>query len=308
VLIRKLDYRGLEKAAYEGAVLARDAHSVTLQAQWTRPTAHLGFVDFERGDILRESFYDNRWYNVFEVSSAQGRLKGWYADVTRPARIMDERLDWEDLLIDLWMNPDGTMQVLDEDEFASVESELPTLDVLMARETVPVLREELLRRWRAYMNEQIAQVFQQRAWTVGTAESCTGGLIGDELTNRGGSSDYFKGGIISYDNRIKHEVLGVRDETLATVGAVSEPCAREMARGVRHALKLDVGVSATGIAGPGGGSDAKPVGLVYVGISSPLGEQVRRFVWPHDRVGNKRATADAALKLLLDHLTNSEAH
>ncbi|HEY3343242.1 MAG TPA: CinA family protein, partial [Anaerolineae bacterium] len=210
MLIRKLDYKGVEKAAYEGVVLARDAHSVVVQAIWTRPTTVLPFTTFERGDVLHESFYNDRWYNVFELRAASGQLKGWYADVTRPARISADHLEWEDLLLDIWMAPDGSLQVLDEDEFAAAAPELPQAEASIARATLQTLGEELQRRYRGYLNDQIAQALTQRGWTLGTAESCTGGLIGDELTNRPGSSDYFKGGVISYDNRIKQSLLGVR--------------------------------------------------------------------------------------------------
>ena len=302
MLIRKLDHHGVEKARYEGEVSTRDEHSIVIWAKWTRPAVRLGYVTFDTGDMLRETFYTDRWYNVFELFDAQKRFKGWYADVTRPARVTPECIEWEDLILDIWMDPDGAMQVLDEEEFATRRHELPEVEALVAHQMLDALREELLRRWRAYANDQIAQELLQRRWSVGTAESCTGGLIGDTLTDRAGSSDYFKGGVISYDNRIKRDVLGVRDETLQRSGAVSEPCALEMAQGVRRMLSLDVGISATGIAGPGGGSAEKPVGLVYIGISQPQGDVVRRFVWPYDRMGNKRATADAALRLLLEHL------
>jgi nicotinamide-nucleotide amidase len=299
MFIRKLDYRGVEKARYDGDILSRDDHSVVIRAMWTRPTVNLGFVTFERGDVFRETFYNDRWYNVFEVFTPAGIRKGWYADITRPARFTAEQLEWEDLLLDIWMAPDGSMQVLDEDEFAVAAPELPEAEHLIALQTLDVLRAELLRRWRADANERIAELLTRHHWSIGTAESCTGGLIGDELTNRTGSSTYFLGGIISYDNRIKQQALGVRAETLSQYGAVSEQCALEMARGVRATLGLDVGVSATGIAGPGGGSPDKPVGLVYVGVSTPTCERVQRFVWDADRVGNKRHTADAAFRLLI---------
>jgi nicotinamide-nucleotide amidase len=303
MLIRKLDYKGNEKARYEADVVERDDTRLVVRAEWTRPTVKLGFATFARGDVLRETFYTDRWYNVFELFTPQGDLKGWYADVTRPTHITADAADWEDLILDIWMNPDGSMQVLDEDEFAAALPELPSLEAARARETLDTLRDELLRRWRAYMNDRIALGLAKRGWTVGTAESCTGGLIGDELTNRAGSSAYFMGGVISYDNRIKQGVLGVRAETLATAGAVSEACALEMARGTRRVLGVDVGVSATGVAGPTGGSAEKPVGLVYIGLSSPRGETVRRHVWPHDRIGNKRATVDETLRILVEHLS-----
>jgi len=218
VFIRKLDYRGVEKATYTAEVLTRDEHGVVVQAEWTRPTARLGFVDFEKGDRLRETFYSDRWYNVFEISTPSGRLKGWYADVTRPARISADRLEWEDLLLDIWMNPDGSMQVLDEDEFAQAEPELPPLEAGIARDTLAVLAEELLRRWRAHMNDRLAGLLLQRGWSIGTAESCTGGLIGDELTNRAGSQTISRAASSLNDNRIKQQALGVQPQTLVQYG------------------------------------------------------------------------------------------
>ncbi|MEO6062482.1 MAG: CinA family protein, partial [Thermoflexales bacterium] len=162
--------------------------------------------------------------------------------------------------------------------------------------------DDLRARWRAHANDRIAAALDSRGWTIGTAESCTGGQIADTLTDRAGSSGYFLGGIISYDNRVKRERLGVMAETLETAGAVSPETALEMARGARRALGVDVAVSATGIAGPGGGSADKPVGLVWLAISAPAIERAERHVWPFDRAGNKRASADAALRLLLQAL------
>jgi PncC family amidohydrolase len=138
--------------------------------------------------------------------------------------------------------------------------------------------------------------------TVATAESCTGGLVGDRLTNISGSSDYFLGGILSYSNEIKEKVLGVPREVLETVGAVSAECALAMAMGARKVIGASIGLSATGIAGPGGGSAGKPVGLVYVGIAADNYHRVERYVWSGDRIQNKRESAEAVLRLLLDYL------
>lgn len=102
---------------------------------------------------------------------------------------------------------------------------------------------------------------------LATAESCTGGLIGATLTAVAGASDVFQGGVISYQNGVKEMLLGVSPETLARVGAVSADCARQMALGARRALGAGIAVSATGIAGPGGATPGKPVGLVYVGVA-----------------------------------------
>jgi PncC family amidohydrolase len=302
MLIRKLDHDGAERARYPAEVIARDAASVTVRAAWTRPRLDLGYVVFEPGDVFVETFYADRWHNVFEISGASGGLKGWYADLTRPARITERLVEWEDLALDLWMSPRGALSTLDEDEFAALEPALRPGEAVAVRLSVAVARDELLRRWRARMNDRIAAGLIGRGWTAGTAESCTGGLIGDELTNRPGSSAYFLGGIIAYDNRIKQSLLGVSAETLARHGAVSEACALEMAAGARAALGVDVAVSVTGIAGPDGGSPAKPVGLVCIGLSGPAGQSVERHVWAHDRLGNKRATADQALRMLDDYL------
>lgn len=106
---------------------------------------------------------------------------------------------------------------------------------------------------------------------VASAESCTGGMISMLITSVSGASGVFDCGICSYANHIKHSLLGVRDETLSTWGAVSEKTAMEMSRGVRLLAKSDIGVSTTGIAGPLGGTKYKPVGLVYVGVSTEMG-------------------------------------
>lgn len=136
--------------------------------------------------------------------------------------------------------------------------------------------------------------------TIATAESCTGGLIASTLTDLAGSSEYVLGGVISYRDSVKQNLLGVDSGTLQLHGAVSPETAAAMAQGVRRLLGSDLAVSVTGIAGPGGGSEAKPVGLVYLHLSAPGAESSRRYVWPYDRAGNKRATVQAALALIQD--------
>jgi PncC family amidohydrolase len=140
--------------------------------------------------------------------------------------------------------------------------------------------------------------------SVCTAESCTGGLIASLLTDVSGSSRYVRGGIVAYENAIKEALLGVKTQTLIDYGAVSEQTAVEMAQGARETLDTDYALSVTGIAGPGGGTDTKPVGLTFIGLASRSGDAVvRRFVWDGNRLQNKRASADAALQLLIDHLS-----
>jgi PncC family amidohydrolase len=146
----------------------------------------------------------------------------------------------------------------------------------------------------------------ERGWTLAMAESCTGGLICHWVTNLSGSSDFFLGGIVSYANRIKRDLVGVPEELLIAHGAVSREVALAMAEGIRQALNSDVGISVTGIAGPTGGTAEKPVGTVYIAVASPLGSEALHGVWPHDREGNKRVSARAALELLLRHLEHEE--
>ncbi|MDP6992080.1 MAG: CinA family nicotinamide mononucleotide deamidase-related protein [Candidatus Marinimicrobia bacterium] len=140
--------------------------------------------------------------------------------------------------------------------------------------------------------------------TIATAESCTGGLIGDRLTNVSGSSSFYKGGVVAYSNTIKVKTLNVNQSTLDNHGAVSEETALEMARGVRISMDAEIGLSTTGIAGPTGGTDEKPVGLVYVGISIDGYEKVYRFKFTSHRKTNKLMTSQAALNITRIYLLN----
>lgn len=149
---------------------------------------------------------------------------------------------------------------------------------------------------------EIGPLLIARGWTLATAESCTGGLMGHAITNVSGSSAYFKGGIISYANEVKQRLLYVPVGLLTAHGAVSREVALQMARGARAALEADVAIAATGVAGPLGGTPAKPVGTVYVAVSSPLGERCEHYVWGNDRLVNKQLSAEAGLRLLLRHL------
>ena len=133
--------------------------------------------------------------------------------------------------------------------------------------------------------------------TVATAESCTGGLVAHLMTEVPGSSAYLRGGIVAYADDVKRSALGVPREVIAAHGAVSAQVALAMAEGVRRALGTDLAVAVTGVAGPDGGSEAKPVGLVYVAVAGLGAPDVRRFLWTGDRTANKRSSAEAAMDL-----------
>lgn len=138
--------------------------------------------------------------------------------------------------------------------------------------------------------------------TVATAESCTGGLVAARITRVGGSSAYFLGGIVSYSNGAKHKLLGVPEATLERWGAVSLETALAMARGARRVFGTDLAVATTGIAGPGGGTPTKPVGLVYIALAAEGLERCVRHVWQGDRLENIAASAEAALRLARAYL------
>ena len=135
--------------------------------------------------------------------------------------------------------------------------------------------------------------------TVALAESCTGGLVAAALTAVPGSSGYFVGGVVSYSNEAKRDLLGLDPAILDAHGAVSAQVARAMALGARERFAAGVAASVTGIAGPNGGTAAKPVGLTYVAVADSDGVDVRRFVWSGDRAANRRDSASAVVEMLL---------
>jgi nicotinamide-nucleotide amidase len=142
----------------------------------------------------------------------------------------------------------------------------------------------------------------EKNYKIATAESCTGGLIGHNLTNIPGSSNFFDRGIISYSNESKIELLDISKDLIEKFGAVSEEVAKAMAEGVRKKYRTDIGISTTGIAGPTGGTIDKPVGLVFIGLTINEKSIVKKYIFNGDRLQNKESTCNAALKMLLDAL------
>lgn len=153
------------------------------------------------------------------------------------------------------------------------------------------------------MEIEIGKLLIEKKYTIACAESCTGGLLTDRLTNVSGSSAYVKGSIVAYSNEVKMNILHVKPETIQNFGAVSEQTSMEMAENVRQVLKTDIGVSITGIAGPTGGTPEKPVGLVFIGISGPNGDKVEQFKFNGTRTDVKEKVVEAALVLIQVYLT-----
>jgi nicotinamide-nucleotide amidase len=154
--------------------------------------------------------------------------------------------------------------------------------------------------------EQIlGSLLRTRGLKLATAESCTGGLLADHVTDVPGSSDYYVGGVVAYAYEAKVALLQVSWGTLRLYGAVSRETVIEMARGVRTTLGADIGISVSGIAGPGGGMPEKPVGITWIGLSARDGDWARKFVWDGDRRANKESSAQAALQFVLDYLNKN---
>ncbi len=149
---------------------------------------------------------------------------------------------------------------------------------------------------------RVGNLLLQKGYTIACAESCTGGLLTSRLTDVAGSSAYVKGSVVSYTNEVKHGVLGVSQELLDTVGAVSPEVAEEMAEGVRKVIGSDIGVSVTGLAGPGGGTEEKPVGLVFIGISGSRGTHVIKCIFSGSRIEIKQQAAERALQLIDEYV------
>ena len=152
------------------------------------------------------------------------------------------------------------------------------------------------------LETRLVQALAKRGWKIATAESCTGGMVGQRITNVSGSSAVYPGGIISYCNEVKNRLLGVNAQILQPLGPVSEPVAAQMAQGARRVLCTELGVGVTGIAGPNSDESGKPVGLVYVGASDGRSTLVREFHFRGGRAEVRQQAADAALSLCLELL------
>src|SRR3990170_2089072 len=156
------------------------------------------------------------------------------------------------------------------------------------------------------LEKTIGDFLREKGWTLSIAESCTGGLVSDLITDVAGSSDYFEGGIVTYSNRAKTEHLGVPSNAIKRYGAVSSQVAIAMAKGVRKAFHTTFGVSITGIAGPGGGSRKKPVGLVFIAVSDGKRTIVKKEKLKGSRREIKKESARLSLKHLYDFITRNK--
>jgi len=184
-----------------------------------------------------------------------------------------------------------------------------------ARKLVDLTGAEIYRRLGEYVfatddekiEATVGTLLQKCGLTLSVAESCTAGLLGGRITNVPGSSAYFLGGVIAYSNELKERILGVPRETLDRCGAVSEETAVAMVRGVCALTGADIGLAVTGVAGPGGGTSEKPVGLVYIALAAEQHLDCRRFVLPGHRGAVREGTVNTALNMLKRYLENLSA-
>jgi nicotinamide-nucleotide amidase len=156
------------------------------------------------------------------------------------------------------------------------------------------------------LEEEIGNLLRQKGLTLGVVESATGGLISHRITNVPGSSDYYEGSVTAYSNEVKSGVVGVSQDTLIQYGAVSPQVAEELAEGGKLLLGADICIADTGIAGPGGATAEKPVGLFYLGLSHGEMSYSRKHIFTGNRQQNKQSAAEEALSWLKEYLTSLE--
>lgn len=154
------------------------------------------------------------------------------------------------------------------------------------------------------LEQEVGNLLCQKGLTLGIVESATGGLISHMITNIAGSSDYYKGSITAYSNEAKINIVGVKEDTINKYGAVSSQVAEEMAQGGKNILAADICLADTGIAGPGGATPGKPLGLFYIGLSHQGGTYSRKHFFPGNRKQNKMEAARTALNWLKEYLTS----
>ena len=219
------------------------------------------------------------------------------------SRIEDLELDWSKRGIKLAYLPSpGSVRIRLTAE-ADAVADLPSAHHLL----VERLTEFLVSETGETVEEALAELWRNHGWTLAVAESCTGGGLGATLVSRPGASAFFLGGVQSYSNSAKVDLLGVPAAMIERHGAVSHPVACAMAEGARARLNADFGIGITGIAGPDGGSDEKPVGTVFIACSGPSGTHCESHRFGRDRTRNLGMTIRAACRLALEEGRNNSA-
>lgn len=222
---------------------------------------------------------------------------------------LSERIgDWEDALpseIKLAYLPSPGRVRLRLSAFGSDETKLSEILENEVNSLIELIPELVFGFDDDTIQSVVGNLLRESGKTISTAESCTGGLIAHRLTSVSGSSDYFLGSIVSYSNEVKMESLGVSEQNLIDFGAVSEEVVVQMAEGVKSRMQTDYAISVSGVAGPNGGTQEKPVGTVWIAVAGPLGVTAKKYQFGHDRVRNIEISATTALNLLRKSLIAS---
>jgi len=247
-------------------------------------------------------------YVLPELQSLMKNGEKLYVKVLKVFGFGESDLELE--LADLMSSASPFLTLLDKHTYMDLRITVRSSDREQAlnilRQTEDTIRHKLGNKIFGADDETHSQVtgrlLRQRKLTVATAESCSGGLLGGRMTDVAGSSDYYLGGVISYSNYAKEKLLGVNSSSLLNEGAVSEKVAGEMAEGVRRISGADLGLSTTGVAGPGGGTNEKPVGQVYIALAHAGGVSVKKLQLAGNRDSIRNMTVESALDLLRIHL------
>lgn len=229
-----------------------------------------------------------RMLKVYDVPESQlaHRLREWEENLREGLKLAYLPAPG---LVKLRITAKGEEVALLEETYESLKRELAGLKVVEGEDTI---------------EKQLGALLRKKAVTLAVAESCTGGYIAHLITSVAGSSDYFKGGVVSYANEVKVGVLGVDPELLAREGAVSEPVVLQMAEGVRKITGADYAVATSGVAGPGGGTPEKPVGTVWIAVAAPQKSYARLFTFSFTRERNIAKAAAKALEMLMEEVLN----
>ena len=222
---------------------------------------------------------------------------------------LSERIaDWEDALpaeIKLAYLPSPGRVRLRLSAFGSNESNLSGILENELSSLIKLIPELVFGFDNDTIESVVGNLLRESGKTISTAESCTGGLIAHKLTSISGSSDYFLGSIVSYANEVKMESLGVSEQNIIDFGAVSEEVVIQMAKGVKSRMKTDYAISVSGVAGPNGGTEEKPVGTVWIAVAGPSGVTAKKHQFGHDRERNIEISANVALNMLRKQLSQN---
>lgn len=261
-------------------------------------------VPFEMEAIMTEEVFPR----LKQLGSTQAIVHKTVLTIGIPESMLAERIEkWEDALpeyIKLAYLPSPMMVKLRLSGYGNDENALKTEISARVDALLKIIPDAVFGYDNDNMGIAIGRLLTHSGKTMATAESCTGGSIAQLITSNAGSSAYFKGGVVAYSNEIKHQLLAVPMDIIERHGAVSEEVAERMAIGARAALNSDFAVATTGIAGPDGGSDEKPVGTVWIAVAGPAGILSKKYVFKHNRERNIIRSTHTALNMLRTFILN----